>query len=62
MFVSGSASFNTALKCPAGYYCPDDIPNPVRARGHDNAMKNPNPSVTETESAADMIALAASGG
>jgi hypothetical protein len=26
----GSTDFNKALKCPAGYYCPEDISNPVR--------------------------------
>jgi hypothetical protein len=24
-----SASFSQALKCPAGYFCPEDIPNPL---------------------------------
>lgn len=24
-----SASFNKALKCPAGFFCPEDIPNPL---------------------------------
>jgi acyl transferase domain-containing protein len=41
-FACGSSSFNTALQCAAGYYCPEDIPNPVCERGrerHARAMR-----------------------